>query len=137
MQPAALALTLTAALFAGQTPRPVTLVSEVRAAIAAHDLARAEAIIVQRRAQQGTTSEVIEAVSWLGRGALAESQGDRAEQYASEAQRPALPAPRSRPIDEGPKLVSAVGRANQGPGRGGRQCSPRYQPVPVFERELH
>src|SRR5258707_4302867 len=110
MQPAALALTLTAALFAGQTPRPVTLVSEVRAAIAAHDLARAEAIIVQRRAQQGTTSEVIEAVSWLGRGALAEGQGDRAEQYASEAQPLAPAALRSRPIDDEPHVLHAGGR---------------------------
>ena len=99
MQPVALALTLTTVLFAGQAPRPVTLISEVRAAIGEHDLARAEALIVQRRAQQGTTSEVIEAVSWLGRGALAEGQGDRAEQYAAEAQRLALAALGSRPID--------------------------------------
>ena len=121
MQPVALALTLTTALFAGQAPRPVTLISEVRAAIAEHDLARAEALVVQRRAQQGTTSEVIEAVSWLGRGALAEGQGDRAEQYAAEAQRLALAALGSRPIDEDAKLRERGRRGDRGPGAGERQ----------------
>ncbi len=72
MHTVAFAWVLAGLLTAGQPVRPVTLVSEVRAAIAAHDLAQAEAIVVQRRARQGTTSEVIEAVSWLGRGALAE-----------------------------------------------------------------
>ena len=83
MQAVALAfvLALTATLSADQGARPVTLVSEVRAAIAAHDLARAETLVVQRRAQEGTTSDVIEAVSWLGRGAVAEGQPDRAEQH--------------------------------------------------------
>ena len=63
MQPIVVAWALAAIVLAAQAARPVTLVSEVRAAIAAHDLAKAEALIVQRRAQQGTTSEVIEAVS--------------------------------------------------------------------------
>src|SRR5258707_14810234 len=135
MQPAALALTLTAALFAGQTPRPVTLVSEVRAAIAAHDLARAEAIIVQRRAQQGLTSEIIEAVSWLGRGALAEGQGDRAEQYAAEAQRLAVASLGSRSVDEDPKLATAIGaaievQAQVTPTRGARSAA-----IVLLERE--
>jgi len=137
MQPLALALTLTAALFAGQTPRPVTLVSEVRAAIAAHDLARAEALVVQRRAQQGTTSEVIEAVSWLGRGALAEGQADRAEQYASEAQRLALAALGSRPIDEDPKLVSAVGAAIEVQAQVSANRRARTDAIVFLERELN
>jgi hypothetical protein len=50
MNALAFALALAATLSAGQTARPVTLVSEVRATIAAHDLAQAEAIVVQRRA---------------------------------------------------------------------------------------
>jgi thiol-disulfide isomerase/thioredoxin len=137
MQPVALALTLTAALFAGQTPRPVTLLSEVRAAIAAHDLARAEALVVQRRAQQGTTSEVIEAVSWLGRGALAEGQDDRAEQYASEAQRLALAALGSRPIDEDPKLVSAVGAAIEVQAQVSANRGARSDAIVLLERELN
>jgi thiol-disulfide isomerase/thioredoxin len=137
MHPVALALTLTTVLFAGQAPRPVTLISEVRAAIAEHDLARAEALIVQRRAQQGTTSEVIEAVSWLGRGALAEGQGDRAEQYAAEAQRLALTALGSRPIDEDPKLVNAVGAAIEVQAQVSANRGARSDAIVFLERELN
>ncbi len=61
----ALALVLAAGLLVGQPARPVTLLSEVREAIAAHDLTRAEGLVAKRRADQGTTPEVIEAISWL------------------------------------------------------------------------
>src|SRR5882757_834263 len=109
MQSMVLTWALAAALFTGQAPRPVTLISEVRAAIAAHDLAKAEALVVQRRAQQGNTSDVIEAVSWLGRGALAERQLDRAEQFAAQAQTLTLTALGSRSVDEDVKLSNALG----------------------------
>src|SRR5205814_2321582 len=98
-------------LFASQTTRPVTLVSEVRAAITAHDLARAEDLVSRRRAVQGTTPEVIEAISWLARGAQAEGQHDRAEQYAADAQRLAIGALGGRPVDSDAHLVTAVGAA--------------------------
>jgi len=70
-----------------QTPRPVTLLSEVRAAIAAHDLSRADALVAMQRREKGATPEVLEALSWLARGAQSEGQRDRADAYASEAQR--------------------------------------------------
>jgi len=123
-------------LSAGQAGRPVTLVSEVRAAIAAHDFATAEALIVERKAQQGTTSEVIEAVSWLGRGALADGQLDHAEQYAVEAQRLAIAALGSRSIDEDAKLANALGASIevQGQVRAGRGA--RTDAIVFLEREL-
>jgi cytochrome c biogenesis protein CcmG/thiol:disulfide interchange protein DsbE len=115
----AFALALAAALSAGQTPtttpsqaaRPVTLVSEVRAAIAAHDLARADALVAERRATQSTTPEVIEAISWLARGAQEGGQPDRAEQYASDAQRLATAAMGTRRVDEDAHLAAALGNA--------------------------
>src|SRR5260221_12323191 len=82
----ALTLALLAALAAGQA-RPVTLISEVKAAIAAHDLSRAEALVAARRAEQGDTPEAIEAVSWLGRGAPPRKEGGRAEGHPGEEQR--------------------------------------------------
>jgi thiol-disulfide isomerase/thioredoxin len=136
MNALAFALALAATLSAGQTARPVTLVSEVRAAIAAHDLAQAEAIVVQRRAQQGTTSEVIEAVSWLSRGALAEGQADRAEQYAVEAQRLALAALGSRTIDEDAKLANAVGAAIEVQAQLSADRGARSDAIVLLEREL-
>jgi thiol-disulfide isomerase/thioredoxin len=130
------ALAATATLSGGQTARPVTLVAEVRAALAAHDLAQAEAIVVRRRAQQGTSSDVIEAVSWLGRGALAEGQADRAEQYAVEAQRLALAALGSRPIDEDAKLANAVGAAIEVQAQLSTDRGARSDAIVLLEREL-
>ena len=136
MQALAFALALTVTLSEAQTAAPVTLVSEVRAAIAAHDLAQAEAIVVRRRAQQGTTSEVIEAVSWLGRGALAEGQAERAEQYAVEAQRLALAALGARRIDEDPKLANAVGAAIEVQAQLSVNRGARSDAIVLLEREL-
>ena len=125
-----------AALFAGQAPRPVTLVSEVRAAIAAHDLARAEALVLQRRSQQGNTSEVIEAVSWLSRGALAERQPDRAEQIAAQAQTLVLAALGSRSIDEDSRLAYALGAAIEVQAQVSAARGARTDAIVFLEREL-
>jgi thiol-disulfide isomerase/thioredoxin len=136
MHEAAVAWALAATLIAGQAAKPVTLVSEVRAAIAAHDLAQAEALIVRRRAQQGTTSEVIEAISWLGRGALAEGQADRAEQYAAEAQRLAVAALGSRSVDADAKLATAVGAAIETQAQVTAGRGARSDAIVFLEREL-
>lgn len=138
MQTLIFALALAATLFAGQQapPRAVTLVSEVRAAIAAHDLAKAEAIVVQRRAQQGVTPDVIEAVSWLGRGALAEGQGDRAEQYAAEAQRLALDALGGRAVDSDAKLANALGAAIEVQAQAAANRGARSDAIVLLERAL-
>ena len=128
---------LAATVFAGQAARPVTLVSEVRAAIAAHDLAGAEALIVRRRAQQGTTSEVIEAVSWLGRGALAEKLDDRAEQYAAEAQTLAVAALGSRSVDDDVKLATAIGAAIEVQAQVSANRGARSDAIVFLERELN
>jgi thiol-disulfide isomerase/thioredoxin len=131
-----LAWALASTLVAGQTSRPVTLVSEVRTAIAAHDLAGAEALIVQRRAQQGQTSEVIEALSWLGRGALAERQLDRAERFAAEAQTLTLAALGSRSIDEDAKLANALGAAIEVQAQVATERGARSDAIVFLEREL-
>ena len=131
-----LALALTSALSAEQTPKPLTLVAEVRAAIAAHDIPRAEAIVVQRKAQQGASSDVIEAVSWLGRGALAEGQLDRAEQYAAEAQRLTLAALGARSVDTDAKLANALGAAIEVQAQVSAARGARTDAIVLLEREL-
>ncbi len=136
MQSMVLSWALAAALFAGQAPRPLTLISEVRAAIAAHDLAKAEALVVQRRAQQGNTSEVIEAVSWLGRGALAERQPDRAEQFAVQAQTLTLAALGSRSVDEDAKLSNALGAAIETQAQVATARGARTDAIVFLEHEL-
>jgi len=136
MQSVVVAWAIASAVLTGQAARPVTLVSEVRAAIAAHDLAQAESLVVQRRSRDGTTPEVIEAVSWLGRGALAEKQDDRAEQYAAEAQRLAVAALGSRSVDEDAKLASALGGAIEVQAQVSANRGARSDAIVFLEREL-
>jgi len=132
----ALTFFLAALLFVGQTARPVSLVAEVRAAIAAHDLARAETIVAKRRAEQGNTSEVLEAASWLGRGALGEGKLDQAEKYAIDVQKQIVAALAGRPVDVDPRFATALGatievQAQVAAGRGARS-----EAVTYLQREL-
>ena len=73
-----------------------TLVREVRAALTRNDLAAADALVTKRRAEAGTTPEVLAALSWLGRGALTAKDYDRAGRYANDTERPLGP-PRHPP----------------------------------------
>jgi len=52
---------------------------------------------------------MIEAVSWLGRGALAARQLDRADSYAAEARKLALEQLKQRKLDAEPHLPLALG----------------------------
>jgi thiol-disulfide isomerase/thioredoxin len=131
-----LALALAALLSAGQTSRPVTLVAEVRAALAAHDLARAEAIVARYRAEQGNTAEVLEAASWLGRGALAEKQLDRAERYAADTQKAILAALGTRPVDVDPKFATALGATIEVQAQASAARGARSEAVMYLQREL-
>ena len=127
-----------AAVFSAQTPapKPVTLVSDVRAAIAAHDLVRAGTLVDQRRAVQGNTPEVIEAVSWLARGAQAEGQKDRAEQLAGDAQRLAVTALGKGRLDDDAHLVSALGLAIEVQAQVSAANGARSDAVAFLQREL-
>jgi thiol-disulfide isomerase/thioredoxin len=131
-----LTVVLSAALMLGQTARPVTLVSEVRAALAAHDLARAESIVAKRRAEQGNTPEVLEAASWLGRGALAEKQFDRAEQYAVDVQKQIVTALAGRAVDVDAKFATALGATIEVQGQAAAARGARSEAVLYLQREL-
>ena len=141
-----LTLILTAALAAvsqaqTQTPPPAqqppaTLVAQVRAALSAHDVLAAEAIVAKARAAQGDTPEVIEAVSWLARGAQAEGQTGKAERYVDEVQRLSAPALRGRRIDDDPHLASAVGAAIEVQGQMDAARGARSEAIAFLERQL-
>jgi thiol-disulfide isomerase/thioredoxin len=132
----ALTFALAALLALGQTARPVTLVAEVRAAIAAHDLTRAEAIVAKRRADQGNTSEVLEAASWLGRGALAEKNLDQAEKYAIDVQKQIIAALAGRPVDVDPKFATALGATIEVQAQVAAARGARSEAVTYLQREL-
>src|SRR5262249_25967531 len=63
------------------------------------------------RADHGPTPEAIEAISWLGRGALAAKQLDKASDYATEAHRLSLAALKTRKLDQDAHLQTALGAA--------------------------
>jgi len=96
---------------AGQTPRAAGLVPSVRAAIAKHDFAAGEALINEYRSRQSVTSELAEAVSWLGRGALADRELDRAEQYALDAEDLSIELLKTTRVNDDRHLELALGAA--------------------------
>lgn len=129
------AVVVSAAPIAGQVPGTVDVVSEVRAAIAARDLDRADAIVTKRRAQQGVRPEVAEALSWLGRGALAAGQLDRADRYAREAQQLAAASLGGRRLaDE--RLATALGNAIDVQAQVRVQHGERSDAIEVLQQEL-
>src|SRR5262249_51929546 len=112
------------------------IVRDVRAAIAQNNFALGESLIRKHKAGQGTTPEMIEAVSWLGRGALAAKQLDRADAYATEAHKLALEQLKRRGLDAEPPLPLALGasieaQAQVMAGRGARD-----EAVAFLGREL-
>ncbi len=88
-----------------------SLVREVRGAIAKKDFGQGEALVEKYRAAKGVTAEMLEAQSWLGRGALAENQLDRAEGYAATTQEQSLELLKSRRLDADSNLPIALGAA--------------------------
>jgi thiol-disulfide isomerase/thioredoxin len=88
-----------------------SVVTDVRQALAENNLALADALVTRYRAQHGVTPEMVEALSWLGRGSLAAKQLDQAETYARQTQALALAELKKRPLDAEPHLPIALGAA--------------------------
>lgn len=88
-----------------------TLVRDVRAAISNNDLVAAEAIVEKYRAASGTTPEALAGLSWLGRGALAAKDYDKAERYARDTEKLTLERVKTQTLASDPNLVIALGAA--------------------------
>jgi thiol-disulfide isomerase/thioredoxin len=121
---------------AQQSARPPTLVSEVRAAITAKDLPRAELLVADKRAQHGNTPEVLAALSWLARGAQADGLHDKAERWAEETQRLAVAALNGQPVDTDANLVTAIGAAIEVQAQVAAERGQRSEAIAFLEREL-
>ncbi len=109
-----------------------SVISDVRTAIAQKDLARGERLIVEYRAQHGVTPEMLEALSWLGRGALASKELDRAERYAAETYKLAA----GKPVDSDRHLAIAVGAAIEVHAQAMAQRGEQAEAVRYLRREL-
>ncbi len=88
-----------------------SVIADVRAAIAAQDFARGDAVLSAYRTARGVTPEFLEALSWMGRGSLAAGRLDEAEAYARETYDLCLDALDRRPMDAEPRVPIAIGAA--------------------------
>jgi thiol-disulfide isomerase/thioredoxin len=87
------------------------VITDVRAVIEQNNFAAGDVMLQQYRAAHGATPEWIEALSWMGRGALAAHQAVKAETYAKETQRLAVEQLKKRTLDAEPHLPIALGAA--------------------------
>jgi thiol-disulfide isomerase/thioredoxin len=85
------------------------IVADVRSAIARDDFGGGERLIAEYRQRAGVTPEMIEALSWLGRGSLAAKKLDQAERYAAETRKLALDLLKTRKLDDERRLPIALG----------------------------
>jgi len=106
-----LALTVAVLLLTPVVRAQSTIVADVRAAIAKNDLKGADDLLTKFRQAQGTTPEALEALSWLGRGALAAEDNDRAIRYAQQTRQLVVAMLATRSLDAEPHLPIALGAA--------------------------
>ena len=123
-----------------------TIVADVRAAIAKNDLKGGDELLAKFRQANGTSPEALEALSWLGRGALAAGDNERAAKYSQDTRKLVVAMLPKRPLDD-PHLQTALGAAIETEGRamvaagqraGGvmflRQQLDRYRATPIRGR---
>lgn len=87
------------------------IIRDVRAAIAQDRFEAGEVLIENYRAANGITPEMLAALSWLGRGALAAEEFAAAGRYASETYKLSLEELKKRPLDAERHLPIALGAA--------------------------
>lgn len=75
------------------------------------DFSEGEAILAKYRAANGDTSQALEALSWLGRAALAAKKLDQARAYATDAYDLAVERSKSQAIAADISLENALGAA--------------------------
>src|SRR5260370_68039 len=87
------------------------IVTDVRVAAAQGNLPLGDSLVNSYRGQRGVTPEMLEALSWLARGALELKQVDRAEAYARETRAQVIAALKRRALDSDLHLATALGAA--------------------------
>lgn len=117
---------------AGQAP---DVISAVRAAVAQRNFGAGERIVAEHRAAHGVTPEMLEALSWLGRGALASKQWEKAEDYATRTYDLARAALKDRSIDQEPHLPIALGAAIEVQAHVRAELGARSEAVLILQRE--
>jgi thiol-disulfide isomerase/thioredoxin len=116
-------------------PAP-TIVTDVRAAIKSGDFAQATQAIAAYRGARGVTAELLEALSWVGRGHLAAGALDQAENTARETHGLATAMLKTRPLDQDARLPIALGAAIEVMGQVQAQRGARTDALVFLQNEL-
>lgn len=119
-----------------QAGQSQSVIADVRAAIAQQDYSRGERILFAYRSVNGVTPEMLVALSWLGRGALAARQWDKAEAYAREAYDLARSELEGRSVDQERHLPIALGAAIEVQAHVTAARGARTEAVAFLRREL-
>jgi thiol-disulfide isomerase/thioredoxin len=112
------------------------IIADVRAAIAAGDFARGDKLLADYKASQGETTEMLAALSWMGRGALAAKRLDDAERYAEETYRKSTALVPKRSLESDYNLEIAVGAAIEVLAQVDAQRGARTEAVTFLQREI-
>jgi thiol-disulfide isomerase/thioredoxin len=118
------------------TPPPKTIVQLVRDAIAADDLKKAEKLVLEDMAANGTTPIAIEAFSWLGRGYLGAKRYDEAMTYAARTYEIVEEQLKTRKLDDEPRLPIALGAAIEVQAHALAGQNRRSEGLMLLQREL-
>jgi thiol:disulfide interchange protein len=120
----------------GDEARQQSIVADVRLAIASGDFGHADAQLARARQSSGVTPEWLEALSWMGRGALAARRWDDATKYARETYDLAVAELRQRPLDREPRLPIALGAAIEVLAQADAAQDARSAAIVFLQREL-
>jgi len=104
-------LTKLVAVLLVATAAMASVVTDVIQALQAGNFGLADAYVARYRSSYGVTPEMIEALSWIGRGFLETRQFDKADANAQEVQRLSLDQLKRRRMDAEPHLPLALGAA--------------------------
>ncbi len=122
---------------ASADPQSINVIAEVRARIAGQDFAGGERLVADYRRVHGVTSQALEAMSWLGRGALANRHLDLADRYARETHTLAVAQLKTRRLDADPHLPIALGAAIEVLAHVQVARNARSEAVAFLEREAN
>jgi thiol-disulfide isomerase/thioredoxin len=112
------------------------IIGDVRALIGQNNFTLADALLQRYRTEHGVTPEMLEALSWLGRGSLAAKQLEKAQTYAVETQRLAVEQLKNRPLDAEAHLPIALGAAIEVQGQVMNERGDRSGAVAYLRKQL-
>jgi thiol-disulfide isomerase/thioredoxin len=129
-------LLLVVVALSGVAAQVPAIITDVRAAIKGNEFSRAEKMLASYRAASGVTPEFLEALSWMGRGALAAKDLTAAERYARETYALCTALLKNRPLDQEPRLPIALGAAIEVLGQIDVARGARTEAVTYLQGEL-